>query len=143
MEGKKLRLILGSRLLRKKSTRSENILWKYLSNRGMIGYKFRRQHPINRFILDFYCPEKKLAIEIDGKIHNNKKDYDQARQELLENMGISFLRFSNEEVKLNIDMVLRSIKRKLNNENDYPLSTQWRGVAESRCNRDEDGVRCL
>jgi len=109
----KLKSILGARILRKESTPSEVLLWKFLSNKGMCGYKFRRQHPIKGFVLDFYCPERKLAIEIDGKMHDNQIEHDKARQEILESIGIEFLRFRNTDVIYDIDMVLRKIKRNL------------------------------
>jgi len=94
-------------------TQAEIILWKYLSNRGICGFKFRRQYPIDRFVLDFYCPEKRLAIEIDGGIHNNLKEYDQIRQETIESKGIEFLRFKNSEVIDDIFSVLKAIKKRL------------------------------
>jgi len=109
----KTKTILGARLLRKKSTRAEILLWKFLSNKGLCGFKFRRQHPVEGFVLDFYCPSKGLAIEIDGKIHDNQKEQDLQRQEILENAGINFLRFGNADVLNNTEMVLKTIKRKL------------------------------
>ena len=94
-------------------TRAEKVLWKYLSNKGMCGFKFRRQFPIDRFILDFYCPAKRLAIEIDGGIHHNQREYDRIRQEIIEDKGINFLRFKNQDVMKNLNFVLKSIKRKI------------------------------
>ena len=79
----------------------------------MCGFKFRRQYPIDRFVIDFYCPEQRLAIEIDGKIHDNRNEYDKERQETISSHGINFLRFKNSEVMNSIDTVLRTIKRKL------------------------------
>jgi len=108
----KLRTIKGARILRKEMTAAEKRLWLYLNNRGMCGIKFRRQHPISGFIVDFYCPKNRLAIEIDGEIHDNQKEHDTARQSILESQGIRFLRFRNQEVLNNIDMVLKTIKRK-------------------------------
>ncbi len=107
------RIIYGARSLRKDSTKAEEILWQYLSNKGMCGFKFRRQHPVDRFILDFYCPKKRLAIEIDGEIHINQKEYDRIRQGIIESKGIEFLRFKNIDVVKNINFVLKTIKRKL------------------------------
>jgi very-short-patch-repair endonuclease len=94
-------------------TPAEKLLWKYLSDRGMVGVKFRRQHPIDRFIVDFYCSEHKLGIELDGGIHNNMKEHDLARQRILESKGIVILRFKNEEVFNSLDSVLKQIKRQL------------------------------
>jgi len=102
-----------ARVLRRDMTEAEERLWIYLSNKGMVGYKFRRQYPVSKFVLDFYCPQKKLAIEIDGPIHLKLQDYDKARQDMVERRGIEFLRFKNEEVLENIDNVLKTIKRKL------------------------------
>ena len=79
----------------------------------MCGYKFRRQHPISGFVLDFYCPKERLAIEIDGKIHDFQKEQDRERQMIIESKGIEFLRFSNKDVMHDTDQVLMVIKRKL------------------------------
>jgi very-short-patch-repair endonuclease len=97
--------------LRQNMTLAELILWKKLKNRILFKAKFRRQHPVNIFIVDFYCHEFKLAIEIDGEIHLNKKTaiYDSARTNKLEKFGIKILRFSNEQVIFNIDSVINKI----------------------------------
>ncbi|MFO7525604.1 MAG: endonuclease domain-containing protein [Ignavibacteriaceae bacterium] len=91
------------RLLRKNQTYTEKIVWMYLRNRQMDGYKFRRQYSVDKFVIDFYCPKLKLAIEIDGSIHNEtgQKEYDIKRQEHLESFGIKFLRLTNEEIEGN------------------------------------------
>jgi very-short-patch-repair endonuclease len=104
---------LGARELRKNATPAEIFLWRYLDNKGMCGYKFRRQHPIDGFIIDFYCPKERLAIEIDGKIHDFQKEQDRERQMIIESKGIDFLRFSNTDVMHDTDRVLKMIKRKL------------------------------
>jgi len=102
----------------KKMTPEEKILWSNLRNRKLKGLKFLRQHPIvydtirNKpkfFIPDFYCAEKKLIIEVDGKIHEFQKDYDERREEILRNMGLRVIRFKNEEFK-DISVVLRKIR---------------------------------
>lgn len=87
------------RLLRKKQTFTEKILWTHLRNRQALDYKFRRQYSIDHFIIDFYCPELKLAIELDGDVHGvpEQKEYDKARQKYLEAFGIKFIRIKNEE----------------------------------------------
>ncbi|MCX5748821.1 MAG: endonuclease domain-containing protein [Candidatus Saganbacteria bacterium] len=108
---KKYRTILAARDLRKSSTRAEILLWKYLSNRGLCGLKFRRQVPLDGFILDFFCPEIRLGIEIDGNIHHNLKEYDLARQNIIENKGINILRFNNDEVISDINSVLKKLKQ--------------------------------
>ena len=98
-------------LLRKNGTSAENALWEELSNKQQT-VKFRRQHPINQFIVDFYCHELKLVIEVDGGIHLKKenREYDQMRTEVLESFKITVLRFTNEEVLNHCHDVLRKIQ---------------------------------
>ena len=78
--------------------------------------KFRRQHPIDKFVLDFYCHERKLAVELDGSIHDLKvnKDYDEARTAMLGGLGIYTLRFRNDDVVINIENVLQQIREVAN-----------------------------
>jgi very-short-patch-repair endonuclease len=99
-----------ARFLRKDATIVENIVWGILRNRKFNNLKFRRQHEINGFIVDFYCHELRLAIEIDGKIHEKQKDYDKLREELIENEGVPFIRVTNEEVMRDINILLEKIK---------------------------------
>jgi len=101
------------RILRKNSTVAENILWYYLRSRKLKGYKFKRQFSVNKYVLDFYCPKLKLAIEVDGNYHLNSKivAYDKARQTEVEQLGIKFLRFTNPEILSQIDDVLQSIEK--------------------------------
>jgi very-short-patch-repair endonuclease len=98
--------------LRKSMTIAEKILWQKLRNRQMNGLKFRRQHPVGIFILDFYCHERKLAIEVDGKIHNQEaqKEWDENRTYELNELGIVVLRFLNEDVIDKTEMVVDSIR---------------------------------
>jgi very-short-patch-repair endonuclease len=98
--------------LRQSSTKAEKILWKYLRDRKLSGLKFRRQHPLLKFIADFYCHEKKLMVELDGGIHDEKQiaEYDKYRTFELEGSGIKVIRFRNEEVEKNILSVLAKIK---------------------------------
>ena len=100
-----------ARELRKQQTTTEAILWNYLKNRKLWGLKFRRQYAIGRYIADFYCIEERLAIDLDGKIHeiNDRKEYDLIRQEEIESRNIVVLRFTNEEVKNNINEVIKKI----------------------------------
>lgn len=100
-----------ARLLRKKTTNTERILWRHLRNRNFGGYKFRRQHPFDRYILDFYCPAAKMAIELDGGGHNYRDGqiHDQTRSEFLARQGAVVLRFWNHQVREERDSVLRSI----------------------------------
>ena len=104
-----------ARHLRRNLTEEERILWRYLRNRRFMGLKFLRQHPIVYerinykplyFVPDFYCSEKKFIIEIDGKIHDFKKEYDERREEILEGAGLKVLRIKNEEF-VNIHEVLK------------------------------------
>lgn len=100
-----------ARELRKQQTSTETILWEFLKNRKLGGLKFRRQYAIGRYIADFYCVEKRLALELDGKIHgiNDKKEYDLIRQEEIESRNIIVLRFTNEEVRNNTSEVMKKI----------------------------------
>ncbi len=95
--------------LRKNMTSAEVVLWKILRGRNIGGYKFRRQQGIGPYILDFYCSEVKLCIEIDGSSHDNKFEYDEQRDKYLNSMGIRVVRFSNEQVWINIDSVVNDI----------------------------------
>ena len=110
-----------ARSLRKNMTPEEKILLQRLRNRRFQGLKFNRQHPIvyeginNRrlfFIADFYCAEKKLVVELDGKIHDFQKDYDERRDEILSNMGLKVLKVKNPEIK-NVTKVLEKISNHL------------------------------
>lgn len=95
--------------LRNNSTLSEILLWNEIKNRRIDGFQFHRQVPMLDFIVDFYSHELKLVIEIDGNSHNDKVEYDDARQQKLETYGIRFLRFDDLEVKRNMRWVLDEI----------------------------------
>lgn len=95
--------------LRNNATPEEIILWKFLRRKGL-GYKFRRQHSINSYIVDFCCPEKKIIIELDGSHHSKNKEYDFERTRYLTTLGYVVLRFWNNEVNVNIEKVLRKVK---------------------------------
>lgn len=101
-----------ARINRENPTKEEKILWEVLKDRKIERKKFRRQHPIGRFILDFYCHELKLAIEIDGGYHQKatQKEYDKERTELLENEGIVVIRFENQDITQDIEEVVNTIK---------------------------------
>lgn len=103
-------LIEKARELRNNSTPAEKRLWKYLRRKQMQGFDFDRQKPIDQFIVDFYCKELKLAIEIDGRYHDFQYRYDLVRQGRIESFGIQFLRFSEKEVLNDIDNVLSVIE---------------------------------
>jgi very-short-patch-repair endonuclease len=96
-------------------TEAEEILWQYLRNRKVENCKFRRQHPIGQFIADFYCHERKLVVEVDGGYHNEieQQEYDAGRTQVINDYGISVIRFTNEEVLHNIQSVLNKIRQHL------------------------------
>ena len=102
-----------ARDLRKNSTLSEVLLWRHLKGRQMLGHDFDRQKPIGNFIVDFFCNELMLAIEIDGDSHNSKVDQDIERQKRLEGLGVRFLRFTDLEVKQNIEGVVSFIENSI------------------------------
>jgi very-short-patch-repair endonuclease len=98
--------------LRIYETEAENILWSKLCDNQVLNLHFRRQHPINRFIADFYCVKLKLVIEVDGSIHDlpENKAYDIIRSEILNSFGITVLRFSNEQIIYEVDDAIKKIK---------------------------------
>ncbi len=98
-----------ARDMRRVPTVAEEALWDRLRSKRLAGLKFRRQHPIGRFVIDFYCVERGLAIEVDGAIHHQQAAEDAARQEYLEQRGIHFLRFNNDDVVRSIEQVLSKI----------------------------------
>ena len=112
------KLLYIARVLRKEMTKAEKIFWEELRNEKL-DYKFRRQQPmvlgIYNFIVDFYCPEKKLIIEADGGIHNKEeiKGIDKFREDILKSAGYKIMRFKNNEVENNIENVLKHIKQTL------------------------------
>lgn len=98
-----------ARELRHTLTNAELSVWKRIRSRQLAGYKFRRQEPLEKFIVDFYCAQAKLAIEIDGDTHGDQAEYDQSRTEWLEANGIRVIRFTNQEVYENLNAVLEKI----------------------------------
>jgi very-short-patch-repair endonuclease len=90
-------------------------MWKHLSNKQMCGYKFRRQHGFDQYVVDFYCPEPKLAIEIDGESHfqPGAKEYDHEREEYIKAFGVKLLRFQNTDVYQNLRGVLGEIYKEV------------------------------
>ncbi|MCX6243566.1 MAG: endonuclease domain-containing protein [Bacteroidetes bacterium] len=98
--------------LRHQMTEAETVLWEELKGRNLNGLKFRRQHPVNRYIADFYCHEKKLVIEVDGGIHehNSVIEHDENRSAELERLGICVVRFTNDQVLNNIKSVINKIR---------------------------------
>ena len=105
--------VARARELRETTTEAEKTLWRRIRSRQLLGTKFRRQHPIGEYIVDFYCDEAKLAVELDGGQHASSSDYDSARTQELARLGIRVLRFWNNEVLGNLDGVLQRISEAL------------------------------
>jgi len=102
--------LTNARQMRVRPTQAEAVLWAYLRNNRLLGLSFRRQHLIFGFIVDFYSCQLKLAIEVDGLIHDQQHDYDIERDAILLQRGIKTLRFSNEAVISNPIHVSRQIE---------------------------------
>ncbi|MBC3807183.1 endonuclease domain-containing protein [Undibacterium seohonense] len=111
-----------AREMRKKMPTAEQLLWYVLRNRRVAGAKFRRQHPVGRYILDFYCVEKKLAVELDGGQHSEQQNYDQQRDAYLKKQGIEVLRFWNNQMLLETEAVLEVIYSILTKSPPRPLA---------------------
>jgi very-short-patch-repair endonuclease len=102
-------ILARARELRQPQTRAEAILWMCLRNQQLCGFKFRRQHPIDRFIVDFYCAGCRLIVEVDGNSHLQQIEYDEARTQWLNDSGYRVVRFTNQEVYGNLDAILEAI----------------------------------
>ena len=104
-----------AQLLRRNETIAEKLLWEKLRNNQLGGLKFRRQHPVNIYIADFYCHKFKLIIELDGDYHDQEeqKQKDEVRTEVLRLNDLKIIRFKNEEVEQDINQVLITIKNKI------------------------------
>ena len=107
-------LLSNAKDLRKNLTEAEKLLWKHLRAKHMNGYKFRRQHPLGRYIADFICLEKKLVIELDGGQHVLAKEKDLTREKWFYNEGFEILRLWNTEVFHNVEGVLEAIEKMCN-----------------------------
>ncbi len=96
--------------------KAEIMLWSILQKKQQLGYKFQRQYSVSNYVIDFYCPRLKLAIEVDGKSHLTKysKEYNNLRQGNIELAKIYFLRFTNEQVLKDLKYVIISIRKKIN-----------------------------
>lgn len=118
------KMIEIARQFRKEPTKSENILWQALRGKKLDGHKFRRQQPIGNFIVDFYNSKFRLVIEVDGSIHDNQVELDQARQEILEEVGLNILRVQAEDVERDLPKVLEKIHEKISEltikSNEFP-----------------------
>jgi very-short-patch-repair endonuclease len=105
-------------------TLSEVLLWNEIKSKRILGYDFDRQRPIGNYIVDFYCKELSLAIEIDGDTHIFKYDYDDERQRALEKLGVHFLRFDDIEIIRNMSNVLRVITNWIEDHEPTPSSQE-------------------
>ncbi len=105
-------IIKRARMLRKTMTKAEEKLWNHLRKKQIEGLRFRRQHPIGKFIVDFYCHALKLVIEVDGNIHQEEiqQERDENRTYEIQKLGLTVIRFDNEMVLSNISRVLKEIK---------------------------------
>ena len=99
--------------LRNNPTKAEVRLWKALRKSQVEQRKFRRQHSIENYIVDFYCPSEKLIIEVDGEVHENfvNKEYDNIRTKRLNELGCRVIRFTNQDINKNLELVLEAIKQ--------------------------------
>ncbi len=124
------RKMLVSRALRRRSTYTESLAWNLLRNRRFLGLKFRRQYGIAGFVVDFYCPDLKLAIEIDGASHDGREGYDVWRQLLIEDEFISFVRVTMDELVSNPGALLERIHEvaKLRQRKSLTLRQAQRGA---------------
>ncbi len=106
--------------LRKNPTKAESQLWKALQKNQLEGRKFRRQHSIGNYIVDFYSSKEKLIVELDGQVHDNfvNEEYDRKRTEYLESLGLKVLRFENYLVFEQLDMVLEAIRAEFKQKNE-------------------------
>jgi very-short-patch-repair endonuclease len=148
----KQKILQAARDLRKDPTCSEALLWQALRRKQLNGIKFRRQQPIGPFVVDFYAPSIRLVVEIDGAIHQQQQEADQARQMILESLDLDVLRFSASQVEDELDSVLSAICQKAKairlavreesplaihqrtKGEDTPLSVHRRGVGgEGNC----------
>ena len=112
--------------MRAEMTQAENMLWQSLRKK-QVRFKFRRQHAIGPFIVDFYCVKARLIGEVDGLIHAGQADADLARQDYLESRGLRVMPFTNEEVMENTNRVLDAIEQAVASSAS-PLSSQGEGV---------------
>jgi very-short-patch-repair endonuclease len=99
-----------AREFRNNSTFTEILLWNYLKGKQLLGYDFDRQRPIDNYIVDFYCKELKLAIEVDGESHHGNESIDKQRDQRLEELGVVVLRFDDLELMYHTDFVLAEIE---------------------------------
>ena len=122
-----------ARQLRVSQTDAENRLWLHLRARRLGGLKFRRQQPVGAYVVDFFCAERKLIVELDGGQHQDQADYDETRDAWLKSEGYAVLRYWNNEIMENLEGVLEDIGRAAGvfaetSPSPQPLSPQGRGA---------------
>jgi very-short-patch-repair endonuclease len=123
------KMVEVARVFRKTPTPSEAILWQALRGKKLDGIKFRRQQPIGMFVVDFYNSPHRLVVEVDGPIHDFQDEYDQARQEILETLGMNILRLKAEMIETNLSEALALIREKICSiqENSLPRMGEGQG----------------
>ena len=117
-----------ARELRRDMTAEEKILWEAIRNHRLSCLKFRPQHPVGRFVLDFYCAEIRLVVEVDGSSHSGRGEHDQARTEALATHGYAVIRFSNDEIVSHLPSVLLRIQRTAEQLRNSPSPSIGRGA---------------
>ncbi|MBA2243563.1 MAG: endonuclease domain-containing protein [Gemmatimonadetes bacterium] len=120
----------AARDLRRRMTPAEALLWSALRRHQLDGMQFRRQHPVGRFVLDFYCPAAKLAIELDGEVHGEQAERDAERTAVLSAAGYRVMRFRNQEVLDHLDSVLERIRAAIRREPGSPPPNSGEGLGE-------------
>lgn len=113
--GSKPVAFIRARNMRENMTNAELILWNRIRNNQLLGFRFKAQHPVAGFIADFYCHKAKLVIEADGLIHQSQKEYDLERDKVLNDLGLTVIRFPNDEIENNLDAVIQTIAEYLTN----------------------------
>ena len=116
-----------ARELRKQQTPAEKIMWTLLRGRNVGGYRFLRQKPLLFYIVDFYCAELKLIIEVDGSIHQEQEEADKIRTNRLEDMGMTVIRYTNDQVMYNLPFVLDDLKKRIASIASSPPCETGRG----------------
>jgi very-short-patch-repair endonuclease len=119
-------LLLFARELRRTQTDAESLMWLLLRGRRLLGFKFRRQHPVPPYVLDFYCDELLLAVELDGGQHNegSAAAKDQVRTEFLQSKGITVARYWNPDVLAHPDEVLEDLYRRMESARPSPAASR-------------------
>ena len=109
-----------ARTLRKNMTLLGSLLWQQIKGKQLLGYDFHRQKPIDEYVVDFYCPRLKLVLEIDGDSHDGKEEADRIRQEKLESLGLTVMRFWDSDVKNNVDGIVEQLREWIDAQRTHP-----------------------